>query len=137
MRCNWYALQLWFLNSETGLHLIFDLDGTLVDSRPGIQRSLRAAILRVFPHVDPGVLDFEIGPPVRQMFQQTLKTVNPMELQQLELAFRTSYDSDGWKQTNAYTGVDETLDKLTRRGNICYVVTNKPALSTSRILTHL
>jgi phosphoglycolate phosphatase len=119
------------------LHLIFDLDGTLVDSRPGIQGSLREAVRQVFPDINPAGLDFEIGPPVREMFQKALQGVSLTELDQLQTVFRVSYDGSGWKQTYAYPGVGETLNELTQRGNACYLVTNKPALSTSRILTHL
>jgi phosphoglycolate phosphatase len=119
------------------LHLIFDLDGTLVDSQPGILYSLKTAVRQTFPEIDPEMFDFKIGPPVREMLRIGLKTVSEAELDRLETAFRVSYDGGGWQLTTVYPSVVETLVELTRCGVSCYVVTNKPSLATARILTLL
>lgn len=118
-------------------HLVFDLDGTLVDSRPGILHALRTAARQVQPEIDAAGLEFQIGPPVREMLQSGLQTSDPEELDRLEAAFRASYDGGGWKMTEVYPGLLDTLDTLSRRGIVCHIVTNKPAFATARILIHL
>ena len=56
--------------------VIFDLDGTLTDSRPGILRSARFALNRLYastgrraPVPEDAVLTFMIGPPLRETFK--------------------------------------------------------------------
>lgn len=119
------------------MHLIFDLDGTLVDSRPGILYSLRLAVCQVFPGANPEMFVFEIGPPVRKMFQAGLKMVSEDNLDRLEAAFRAIYDDVGWRMTAIYPNVIETLDRLAGQGIPLYVATNKPMLASKHILTHL
>jgi len=116
------------------MHLIFDLDGTLVDSWPGIRYALRQAIEHVHPEFDLGPLNFEIGPPVRSMFQEALDIADAAQLDQLEAAFRDAYDGGAWKMTELYPCVSQTLSILRAQGILCYIVTNKPALATRRIL---
>lgn len=118
------------------MDLIFDLDGTLVDTRPGIQHALRQAVRQVFPGLDLAGFEFKIGPPVREVIEQGLKTTRPEELDQLEAAFRGCYDTEGWKMSSLYPGVLETLEQLRQRGNSLYIATYKPGSVTKRILTY-
>jgi phosphoglycolate phosphatase len=118
-------------------HIFFDLDGTLVDSYPGIAYSAGAALKLVFPgRAAPDFLPF-IGPPVREVFRRALPENDPDTLCRLEQAFRHSYNSKGWRKTTAYPGVNRTLAILHRSGMVCHVLTNKPKLPTHRILRHL
>jgi phosphoglycolate phosphatase len=97
------------------MHLIFDLDGTLVDSRQGILFSLRKAVSQVKPERQPDSLEFNIGPPVREMFIQTLKKPSVKILDKLEASFRSIYDGEGWKMTRLFPGVIDTLDEFHTR----------------------
>ncbi len=119
------------------MHLIFDLDGTLVDSRLGILSSLKQAVRRVLPDSSPDSLEFSIGSPVREMLQSTLGTSTLQELDALEAAFRSIYDDEGWKKTELFPGVMETLKVFQAHDVPMSIATNKPTLSTGRILSHL
>jgi sialic acid synthase SpsE/phosphoglycolate phosphatase-like HAD superfamily hydrolase len=119
------------------MNLIFDLDGTLVDSRPGILFSLRFAMGQVFPDSHPDSLEFAIGPPVREMFNRTLENPTKRILDKLEASFRSIYDSEGWKMSHLFPGVIETLDEFHLRNTPMYIITNKPGLATGRILEKL
>ena len=119
------------------MHLIFDLDGTLVDSRPGILFSLRQAVCRVIVGANPDDLEFKIGPPVREMFKRTLKISSKQLIDKLEAAFRYSYDGEGWKLSTPFPGVIETLKEFLALQIPMYIVTNKPGFSASQILTRL
>jgi len=116
--------------------LIFDLDGTLVDSMPGIAYAAEAAWAAVQPGPPCPALRPFIGPPIRAMFQRALPAAEPATLDALERAFRTAYDTEGWRRTTVYPGVHETLARLTGLGVRCFGVTNKPGLPTQRILDH-
>jgi len=116
------------------MHLIFDLDGTLVDSRPGILHSLEQAVRSVFPQLDTRQLDFKIGSPVRVILRQALKNASGPELDRLEAAFRAAYDGGGWKLVRLYPGVREGLERFKVAGMSLYIITNKPSLPTGLIL---
>lgn len=118
-------------------HLLFDLDGTLVDSLPGIAFSAEAALAHVAPgRMTPDFLPL-IGPPIREVFRRSLPENNPEVLERLEHAFRESYDSEGWRKTRAYPGVTSVLAQLCDLGFVCRVLTNKPKLPTHTILHNL
>jgi phosphoglycolate phosphatase len=118
--------------------LVFDLDGTLVDSLPGISHSFRTALHEVMPgRAMPDITPF-IGPPIREIFSRALGgSVDSTELVALEAAFRVDYDRHGWRLTVPYPGVVETLEHLVRAGMECHILTNKPAHATGLILDHL
>ncbi len=116
------------------MHVIFDLDGTLVDSRPAILRGLRWAAQQHYPDDVVARLQFEIGPPVREMFRRALGHADEAELDLLEQAFRIYYDSEGWMATAAYPGVHKVLGDLIGSNHRAYVVTNKPRLAATKIL---
>ena len=116
-------------------NVIFDLDGTLVDSLPGIQwsvaRSLEACGLA------PLSRDLKplIGPPIRSILSTVTGIREPRMLDTLEQAFRTSYDSAGWSRTRLYPGVEDLLWLLDSNGIDLWVVTNKPSRVSARILS--
>lgn len=119
------------------MHLIFDLDGTLVDSRPGIKASLEIAIQSVYPYMDTSRLHFIIGPQIRDILRMATKQASDSEVAAMEIAFRVAYDGQGWKNSLVYPSVEKTLKELLKRGDILYIFTNKPNLPTSQILKHL
>lgn len=116
--------------------IIFDLDGTLVDSMPGIEYAAEVAWDAVQPGPPCPSLRPFIGPPIREMFQRALPEAEAPTLDALERAFRAVYDTEGWRKTTVYPGVLETLARLIEIGVRCFGVTNKPRLPTQRILDY-
>ena len=113
---------------------MFDFDGTLVDSLPGIEHSIDHAL-----HVcgcaprDCEVRPF-IGPPIRSILSRITGETVPEQLNALEAAFRSSYDSDGWRRTFFFEGAREVLETLAAADVSLFVVTNKPEQATTQIL---
>ncbi|HUD46692.1 MAG TPA: HAD family hydrolase [Candidatus Baltobacteraceae bacterium] len=116
--------------------LILDLDGTLIDSRPGILDSFAVAANAVYPGLefDPGKV--VLGPPVRQMFQVLFPEAGEVEIEKLFRAFREHYDREGSLKTQLYDGARELLSLCDQRGIDLYIATNKPAHVTSAIVAH-
>jgi len=118
-------------------YCIFDLDGTLVDSLPGIAWSIDSAFAECglsTPACNVGQL---IGPPIRQILAHIAGTSNTAFLDRLEHSFRRSYDSEGWRKTTCFNGVIDLLRELQAAGVEVFLVTNKPAHVTRRILDEL
>jgi phosphoglycolate phosphatase len=116
--------------------LLFDLDGTLVDSCPGIAASLSMAFHaagRTMPPVDLRTL---IGPPIRVMAMRIDPTLTEAELAQIEKTYRTDYDSEGWRRTVLFDEVIPGLQQLRSVGAQLFLITNKPRIPTVGILTH-
>ena len=118
-------------------HVLFDLDGTLIDSAPSILETF-AEILQakgiepVFP-LDNRI----IGPPLRGVLQQLLGDDDPLLIQELSEDFIKRYDSHSYKRSVPYDGIEAMLGDLTSMNCKLYVVTNKRIVPTKRIIEHL
>jgi phosphoglycolate phosphatase len=117
--------------------LLFDLDGTLLDSEPGISFSIHAACQTAgLPSPRQDLRAF-LGPPVRTILGRLFENAEPALLDKLEAAFRASYDTEGWQKTSCFPGAHEVLDALQSAGHRLFVVSNKPRQISLRILSHL
>lgn len=115
---------------------MFDLDGTLVDSRPIIERAAQAALATVCPELCGRTVTTIMGPPIREMFRMTLDGVDATTLDRLVGAFRRVYDAEGLcRETPTYPGVESMLVELARKGVRLFILTNKPQASSRQILT--
>ena len=118
-------------------NILFDLDGTLIDSVGGIQFAIEGAIGSVLPDLKIPNFKLSIGPPIRELLEQGLTDVKPEVLDEIVRRFREIYDQDGWKQSVSYEGVDSTLELLQQLQVKQWIVTNKPILPTRKIINHL
>jgi len=119
--------------------LLFDLDGTLLDSLPGIAYSAHAAFEACGLAVGEVELRTLIGPPIRTILAKMALAhasggLSEEDLDRLEKVFRASYDSEGWKMTPHYAGAAELLQAMRAEGRRLYVVSNKPHHISLRIL---
>jgi len=119
--------------------VLFDLDGTLLDSLPGIECSARAAFAECGLAIGEVELRMLIGPPIRMILAKMALSHATHELSEEQLdrlvqAFRTIYDSEGWKMTPHYAGALEVLRAMRADGRRLFVVSNKPRHISLRIL---
>ena len=122
------------MNGRLPRCLLFDLDGTLLDSFPGIAYSVKAAFHAAGLPERNFDLDKLIGPPIRTILSRAVETEDPSLLDALEQHFRASYDSEGWLKTICYEGVHEVLQTMKQKGHLLFVVSNKPRHISVRIL---
>jgi len=113
--------------------LIFDLDGTLTDSKPGILGCLRK-VLDDRNMGDQGPLDRFIGPPVEEWVVELLPNGTAADHAALARDYRACYDREGWNNNSVYPGVREMLVELRRQGFPLYVCTSKVQHFAIRIL---
>lgn len=113
--------------------LIFDLDGTLTDSKPGILGCLREVLAARKMH-DDGSLDRFIGPPVEQWVAELLPNGSEEERVEMAREYRACYDRVGWSNNSVYPGVAEMLKQLHDEGFSLYVCTSKHEHFAVRIL---
>ncbi|HVJ45786.1 MAG TPA: HAD-IA family hydrolase [Luteolibacter sp.] len=121
------------------LGLIFDLDGTLVDSLPGIAASLNHALeVSGFPgHVHADVRRF-IGNGSWVLAKRAAPAGTPDEvIGGIEAAFKVHYDATWNLGTAPYAGVPELLVELQKRGHRLAVLSNKPHPFTRAIVDSL
>jgi phosphoglycolate phosphatase len=117
--------------------VLFDLDGTLVDSLPGIEFSVDCCMEECGLASRQRPLRPLIGPPIRTILEEVAPGVTSEQLSQLERAFRQSYNSAGWRKTLLHAGAVDTLARLRTAGLPIFLVTNKPHVPTGQILEAL
>lgn len=116
--------------------LFFDLDGTLVDSEPGIINGIQHVFASMGQAVpDAGSLRAWIGPPMRDSFQAVF--ADPAQVAQALALYRQRYDTLGWTELTVYPGVPELLSGLRAAGHRLAVVTSKNERAARQILAHL
>ena len=118
-------------------HILFDLDGTLIDSAPAILASYREAFARCDVAPARTIDESIVGPPLIETLQLITGSHDKALIERLADGFKASYDSEGYKQTAAYAGIGEMLQALRQAGLRLSIATNKRILPTRLILDHL
>ncbi|MEO8559298.1 MAG: HAD hydrolase-like protein [Rhodospirillales bacterium] len=121
----------------TGVVLL-DLDGTLIDSQPGILASCLAA-LRALGHEPDETLDVRrvIGPPLEDAMQALLQSYGDDRVDEAVVAYRRHYGEVGLFGSVPYPGIGESLEQMRRSGLRLYLATSKREVFARRILEHL
>jgi phosphoglycolate phosphatase len=105
-------------------HLLFDLDGTLANSRPGIFSSAAAA-LREHGLAVPHELNLRIGPPIIESIKHILGSGHEHLFESMLKTFRKSYATRSVYEAHLYHGILEGLQQMRERERHMYVVTLK------------
>lgn len=115
---------------------LFDLDGTIIDSSPGIVASVNYA-LDQFGIKEPNqekLLRF-IGPPLTESFQKFYGFSEEDSIQAVYY-YRENYEAGGMFQCSVYEGLEDTLKALKEAGKKILVATSKPEVYARKILKH-
>lgn len=118
-------------------HILFDFDGTLVDSAPAIlacfSRVLQAHGLTACRAIDASL----IGPPLRQTLATLSGQSDPALLDTLSASFKDIYDTQACLETPAYADCQASLERLSELGFTLAIATNKRLLPTRKIIAAL
>lgn len=122
--------------------LIFDLDGTLVDTAPDLLNAANAVLAaRGRPGIDPSTLHHMVGfgakSLITQAFAATGGEPHPDEMPVLVDLFLAHYGEHLADHSRPFAGVPETLGKLKEEGAVLGVLTNKPHAMAGPLLEKL
>jgi len=117
--------------------VMFDFDGTVIDSGPGILRCARETIDELgLPMPEEKVLRKLIGPPLKLMFQEIFG-LTPDEAEDVVCLYRKKH-----KETRAilegefYDGIEQLLKDLNAAGAVCAVASAKREATVKETLDH-
>lgn len=115
-------------------HILFDLDGTLVDSSGAIQASLAHALQSLGRGLPPDcAVESLIGTPLVDIFRDRFG-ITGAPAEQAIAQYRDHYDRHAHMGTKVYARIAETLDRLCTAGIGLYVATVKPSPVAEKVL---
>jgi len=119
------------------LSILFDLDGVVVDSKPGILASCGAALRSLGHRPDNLDIDNLIGPPLEEVLAEILGRFGDDRVAEAVIAYRDHYGSAGFLETTVYPGLAAALDQLLGLQARLYIATSKRTIFARQILEHL
>ena len=116
--------------------ILFDLDGTLTDSAPGILNSVRYACRKLGLEIPPeATLRKFLGPPLIESFR-VLLGLPDSEAGRALAAFREYFPTKGLFENDVYPGVPALLADLKAAGKTVGLATSKPEEYARQIMAH-
>lgn len=116
--------------------ILFDLDGTIINSEEGITRCVQYALhARGIKEPDLNKLLCFIGPPLEQSFQEYYGMTTE-EAWEAIAKYRERFDAEGIFECCLYEGVREVLASLKEKGYVLALASSKPEKACRRILEH-
>lgn len=122
--------------------VIFDLDGTLIDSAPDVAEALNKTLESVQRSKLPlKTIQKFIGHGARNMIQDALKATGGLKIEvtldgMIE-RYLSYYKADPTKRTQVYPGVFDVLEQLTKNHMPLGICTNKPSVMAEIVLDQL
>lgn len=119
--------------------LIFDLDGTLIDSSRDLAISTNAMLRHMGrPEIDEKTVNSYVGDGAQKLVRRALgEEVSDTEFDTAYSFFIRYYRNHSLENTTLYPGIREAIDELKSAGNTLAVLTNKPVRISRDILAAL
>lgn len=107
--------------------VIFDMDGTLIDSLPDIMSRLNSTMERFgYPKLDRNATMDIIGNGARELVKDAVpEKISEQKLEEMYDDFCSFYKGDFGSKTKVFDGIMEVLETLTNKGYLLAIVTNK------------
>lgn len=117
-------------------YILFDLDGTLTDSKPGITRCVHYALHRMgIEEPDLNKLEPFIGPPLLDSFHEYYG-FDEQQGRQAIVYYRERFSTVGIFENEVYPGIGQLLADLKASGKKLAVASSKPEMYVGQILEH-
>lgn len=119
-------------------YILFDLDGTLIDSKDSVRRSFEYALEKM-EHPDPEILDVDqlLGPPILDSFQEIFGFTLEESRQAYDYYLEEYVGNGQMYGAVLYDGVRETVSKLVEKGCLIGIATTKNELNAKKIIKNL
>lgn len=115
-------------------YILFDLDGTLVNSKEGIFKSVYYALDSLgIEESEPEKLRRFIGPPLDYSFK-TFYNLNDTGVKKAIEKYRERYTEKGVYECKLYDGMTDAVKQLYQQGKIICLATSKPQIFAEQIL---
>lgn len=115
--------------------VLFDLDGTLINSAAGVTNSVVHALSTLGIQARAEDLNHFIGPPLYDSFKKHYSLSDEQSAQAVR-AYREYYSQGALFLGEPYPGVEDLLRKLTQKNYQLAVTTSKPKPSAEKVLDH-
>lgn len=115
--------------------ILFDLDGTLTDSKQGIINSIRYSLAKMKLQENNINLERFIGPPLSESFEKYFGLDNKTARHAVAV-YREYYAVKGIFENQLYPGIIELLKALKEKNKTLVCVTSKAAFYAEQILEH-
>ncbi|MBN2794239.1 MAG: HAD-IA family hydrolase [Clostridia bacterium] len=112
-------------------NILFDLDGTLIDSGPGITNAAAYALSKYNIEEPAETLKYFVGPPLYETFSRFSEIHNVHEAVE---HFRVYYKKQGMFECHVYDGIIELLQFLKKSNINIFLATSKPEIFAKQIL---
>jgi len=116
-------------------YILFDLDGTLVNTKPGIIDSLRHTFQEFEIDTDTTDVRQFIGPPLMNSLVDIVR-IETGKASMMVSEFRRHYVENGVLNASLYDGVVDMLDILRTIGYKLIIATSKPLTFTNILLEY-
>ncbi len=117
-------------------NIIFDLDGTLIDSMEDIVICLKKAF-NIYGINNININKSDIGPPLIEMIKNIASELDEEQIKEIVKNFRIYYDNHDYSKTILHNGVRKLLITLKKLNIKLFLATNKPVLPTNKIMKKL
>ena len=117
--------------------ILFDLDGTLIDSKPGILTAIRKTLNAFDVPYTEEIIDQMVGPPFRISMKELLGINDMSFIEQLIKVYRGHYKAGDWRGCSVYEGAEDMLVALKNEGYVLGLATSKPLQYTTIIMEEL
>lgn len=115
-------------------YVLFDLDGTLTDSAPGIINCIKYACDKMaLPVPNEAALQAFVGPPLQAMMQKTF-SLSEEDAKKMVALYRERFSTIGLFENSVYPGVPDLLLSLKKAGCRLALATSKPQIYAERIM---
>jgi HAD hydrolase, family IA, variant 1 len=115
-------------------HILFDLDGTIVRSDPGITRGVQKSLEQFGIYEEPENLKKFVGPPLVESYTK-LYGLSLLQYEKALEIFHEYYRSTGIFECELYEGIEEMLKVLSVEYRL-YIATSKPEKEARRVIEH-
>lgn len=116
--------------------IIFDFDGTLVDSEKAIYECFQKITKHIAPERESYAKNLLIGPPLRDTASEILGKEKQDLLDEFVQSFITMHDEQVIRHTQPYPEVIQVLEKLYANNIPMAVATNKRLAPTKKLIGH-
>lgn len=117
--------------------VLFDLDGTVVDTAEGIFNSIRYTAKKMGLTVPPDEeLYYFMGPPLQHSFEKVF-SLDSGAAERAVATYREYYREGGIYECSPFEGICELIRELAGAGRELYLATAKPTVFAEKVIGHI